>query len=74
VQTRQLEKGTNGRDNLAISVGQNPITCLLSPGGDVLLVADAASNDLAAIRVRTSSLMTLIPVGSRPRDLAVKSF
>jgi len=37
-------------------------------------VVDAASNDLAAIRVKTSSLMTLIPVGGRPRDLAVKAF
>jgi YVTN family beta-propeller protein len=74
VQGRQVARSADGRDNLVISVGQGPTTCLLSPGGDVLLVVDAASNDLAAIRVKTSSLMTLIPVGGRPRDLAVKAF
>jgi YVTN family beta-propeller protein len=40
----------------------------------MLLVVDTASNDLAVIRVKTSSLITLIPVGSHPRDLAIKMF
>jgi len=67
-----------------IPVGQAPATCHLSPGGDVLLVVDTASNDLAVIRTKTAqtsavlgppqSPMTLIPVGARPRDLAVKIF
>jgi len=32
------------------------------------------SNDLPVIRVWTQSLITLIPVGSRPRSLAIKLF
>jgi YVTN family beta-propeller protein len=57
-----------------ITVGQAPRTCSLTPGGDILLAVDTASNDLAVIRVKTSSLITLIPVGSHPRDLAIKMF
>jgi YVTN family beta-propeller protein len=57
-----------------IPVGQNPRTCLLTPGGDILLVVDTTSNDLAVIRAKTSSLITLIPVGARPRDIAIKVF
>jgi YVTN family beta-propeller protein len=57
-----------------IQVGQNPRTCLLTPGGDILLVVDTTSNDLAVIRTKTSALITLIPVGARPRDIAVKVF
>jgi hypothetical protein len=29
---------------------------------------------LAVIRAKTSSLITLIPVGARPRDIAIKVF
>ena len=57
-----------------ISVGQDPGTCLLTPGGDMLLVVDSASNDLAVLRAKTGGLITLIPVGPRPRDIAVKIF
>ena len=57
-----------------ISVGQRPSTCLLTPGGDMLLVVDATSNDLAVLRAKTGGLITLIPVGSHPRDVAVKVF
>jgi DNA-binding beta-propeller fold protein YncE len=58
----------------AILVGQAPLTCRLTPGDDILLVVDTASSDLAVIRAKTFSLITLIPVGSRPRDLAIKYF
>ena len=40
----------------------------------MLLVADAASNDLAVIRTETGGLITLIPVGPKPRDIAIKVF
>jgi YVTN family beta-propeller protein len=40
----------------------------------MLLVVDASSNDLAVIRAKTGGLITLIPIGSHPRDLAVKLF
>jgi YVTN family beta-propeller protein len=57
-----------------IPVGQCPGICRLTPGDDLLLVVNEESNDLAVIRTRTHSLLTLIPVGQHPRDLAVKVF
>jgi YVTN family beta-propeller protein len=46
----------------------------LTPGDDMLLVVDSQSNDLAVVRTATSGLITLIPVGQRPRDIAIKMF
>ncbi|MGH9725245.1 MAG: YncE family protein, partial [Candidatus Acidiferrales bacterium] len=66
IQIRQVER--------PILVGQSPRTCMLTPGGDILLAVDSASNDLAVIRAETGSLITLIPLGAGPRDLAVKVF
>jgi hypothetical protein len=42
----------------------------------MLLVADSASSDIAVIRtnIPTPVLVTLIPVGTAPRDIAVKTF
>jgi YVTN family beta-propeller protein len=67
-----------------ISVGQGPGASLITPGGDMLLVVDQISDDLAVVRSLASSstgvssppggLITLIPVGRHPRDLAVKMF
>ena len=57
-----------------IPVGQRPGVLRLDPGEDLLLVINEGSNDLAVVRVRTRSLLTMIPVGSRPCDLAIKVF
>jgi DNA-binding beta-propeller fold protein YncE len=59
-----------------VSVGQAPVICRLTPGGDMLLVVDTHSDDLAVIRANapTPSLITLVSTGSRPRDLAIKMF
>ncbi len=59
-----------------ISVGQGPHTSALTPGGDMLLVVDTQSDDLGVIRANepTPSLVTLVPTGSSPRDLAIKLF
>ncbi len=57
-----------------ISVGQRPLAARLTPEDNLLLVVNEGSNNLAVIRTRTNSLMTLIPVGLRPRDVAVKIF
>jgi YVTN family beta-propeller protein len=57
-----------------ISAGRHPGPCALDPSGDLLLVANEDSNDVAVIRVRTQSLITMIPVGSRPSSLAIKLF
>jgi YVTN family beta-propeller protein len=58
----------------AIMVGQRPGVSRLTPGDELLLVVNEESNDLAVIRTYDNSLLTLIPVGRRPRDLAIKVF
>jgi YVTN family beta-propeller protein len=40
----------------------------------MLLVVNESSGDLAVIRTRTDSLLTMIKVGPEPRSLAVKLF
>lgn len=62
------------RAGLSIPAGQRPGVCRLTPGEDLLLVVNEGSNDLAVIRTRPGNLITLVPVGSRPTDLAVKVF
>jgi YVTN family beta-propeller protein len=57
-----------------ISTGRRPGPSALDPSGDLLLVVNEDSNDVAVIRVRTQSLITMIPVGSRPSSLAIKLF
>jgi len=65
---------------LPIQVGHGPGACRLDPSGELLLVVNHDSNDLAVIRVRpippstTSSLLTMVPVGLRPTGLAVLRF
>jgi YVTN family beta-propeller protein len=56
-----------------ISVGQFPGALALDPAvpHNLLLVADENSNDLAVIRVRTGSLITMVHVGNTPREIAV---
>jgi YVTN family beta-propeller protein len=57
-----------------IPTGRHPGPCALDPSGDLLLVANEESADLALIRVRTQSLITMIPVGKNPRSIAIKLF
>jgi DNA-binding beta-propeller fold protein YncE len=62
-----------------ISVGASPSLMRFSPtdrGAQpaMLLVVDESSDDLAVIRTRSDSLITLIPVGPHPERLAVKTF
>ena len=58
-----------------IPVGARPGVLRTTPGDDLLLVINEDSSDLAVIRTRPpGSLLTLIPVGPRPNDLALKLF
>jgi YVTN family beta-propeller protein len=62
-----------------IPVGSSPSAMRFSPADlgakpPMLLVVDESSDDLAVIRTRSDSLLTLIPVGSHPERLAVKTF
>ena len=40
----------------------------------MLLVVNEASGDLAVIKMRTDSLLTMIPAGDRPQRVAIKLF
>jgi DNA-binding beta-propeller fold protein YncE len=69
----------NRRVGKPITVGGAPAAMRFSPTEPgavppMLLVIDEASGDLAVIRTRTDSLLTLVPVGGRPERLAVKTF
>jgi len=57
-----------------IPADQQPGQSRFDPEENLLLVVNEGSDDLAVIRVRTGSLITLIPVGHHPRDIAVKLF
>ena len=57
-----------------ILTGRHPGPSALDPSGELLLVANEESADLAVIRVRTQSLITMIPVGAKPQSLAIKVF
>ena len=63
-----------GRAARPIGAGQSPGVCRLTPGEDLLLVVNEDSDDLAVIATRSRRLITLVPVGARPRDLAIKLF
>src|SRR5262249_16932924 len=67
------------RLSLPIPAGQTPGALRFDPGDKarLLLVVSQASGDLSIIRItpdRTSALLTMIPVGDQPRELAVKLF
>jgi DNA-binding beta-propeller fold protein YncE len=68
----------NRRVMRPIPVGQSPGALAFSPGPkpSLLLVANQGSGDLSVIRILTDgqSLLTMIPVGDQPRDVAVKLF
>jgi hypothetical protein len=67
---------TAANQSSCASVGSRPGVTRLVPSGDLLIAVDEASNDLAVVRVRQQALdlITLIPVGNSPRDLAIKLF
>ena len=57
-----------------MQAGRRPGASLLTPDEELLLVVNEESDDVAVMRVRTQSLLTMIPVGPAPRDLAIKLF
>jgi YVTN family beta-propeller protein len=67
------------RASRPIPAGQTPGALRFDPGhkARLLLVVSQASGDLSVIRItsdRASGLLTMIPVGDQPRELAVKLF
>jgi YVTN family beta-propeller protein len=62
-----------------INVGASPGAMRFDPTEDgeaptMLLVVNEASGDLAVIKTRTESLLTMIPVGNHPQRVAIKLF
>ncbi len=57
-----------------IPAGDSPGALRFDPDENLLLVVNVGSGDLAVIRVRTNFLVTMIPIGDHPQDLAVKLF
>ena len=72
---RVIRDPGTGRE-FPIPVGQMPgaLRFDLDPSEKLLIVANQGSGDIAVIRVRTNSLLTIISVGSYPQDVAVKLF
>jgi DNA-binding beta-propeller fold protein YncE len=71
----------NRRVGRPISAGQGPETMRFDSNDanvkpNLLLVVNEGSGDLAVIGLRagSESLLTMIPVGTRPKDLAIKLF
>jgi DNA-binding beta-propeller fold protein YncE len=71
-----------GRRIGTLTVGSHPDGIALTPDQRYILVLDTLSGDVTVIQKRTPrklepteySLMTLIPVGSQPNAIVVKSF
>ena len=57
-----------------VPAGDAPGALRFDPNETLLLVVSQGSGDLAVIRVRTNFLVTMIPVGERPQELAVKLY
>jgi YVTN family beta-propeller protein len=57
-----------------VPAGDAPAALRFDPAENLLLVVSQGSGDLAVIRVRTNFLVTMIPVGDHPQELAVKLF
>jgi len=57
-----------------VPAGDWPSALRFDPEENLLLVVSQGSGDLAVIRVRTNFLVTMIPVGDHPQELAVKLF
>jgi DNA-binding beta-propeller fold protein YncE len=59
-----------------VRVGEGPDALAFSASGRLLLVVNAQSADIAAVRTTTNpaSLLTLFPAGRGPNDIAVKAF
>jgi DNA-binding beta-propeller fold protein YncE len=57
--------------------GSRPDVLAFSADEHLLLVVDAGSSDVAVIRMQSKdgpSLVTMLPAGDHPNDIAVKSF
>lgn len=54
--------------------GDGPDAMAFSKAGNLLFAVDVRSGDVAVIRTATHSLLTILPAGSKPNEIAVKAF
>ena len=67
----------DGKLVIAVPVGRRPDALALSPNQNFLFVADTAAGDVSVVRTAAKQgavLLTIIPVGQQPNDIAVKAF
>jgi len=69
----------NGKVSASVQVGSKPDALALTPSQTYLLVCDTEAGDVAVVRTRVAStnipvLLTMIPVGREPRQIAIKNF
>lgn len=60
-----------------VNVGSHPDAMALSPNQNFLFVVDTAAGDVSVVRTAAKQgavLLTIIPVGQQPNDIAVKAF
>lgn len=74
IQNRRVIRDPGTGKEFPITAGQSPGVMRFDPDENLLIAVNQGSGDVAVIRVRTNSLLTMIPVGDGPRDLAVKLF
>jgi YVTN family beta-propeller protein len=74
LQNRRVVREPGTGKEFPITAGQTPGVMRFDPDENLLIVVNQGSGDVAVIRVRTNSLLTMIPVGDKPQDLAVKLF
>src|SRR5262249_33766232 len=74
ISNRRVIRDPGTGKEFPITAGQSPGVLRFDPNENLLIVANGGSGDVAVIRVRTNSLLTMIPVGDKPQDLAVKLF
>ena len=67
----------DGRISNAVRTGSRPDSIAFSTDEHLLLVADSGAADVAVIRTQSKdgpALVTMLPSGSQPNDIVVKSF
>ncbi len=72
VQSRaQTVRIIEGNDAFDVAVGKKPIELAFTPDGKLLVVTNAGSNDVSVVDVGTHTVVTTVPVGSRPWGVAI---
>jgi DNA-binding beta-propeller fold protein YncE len=58
----------------SVPVGEGPVASAFTPGGEMMLVVNSQSNDVAVLRGKDNSLITRIATGRDPESISVLLF